>query len=114
MRDSFSGLNVDHVWAIARCSEETRQLFCIVPEKLGCILAFGLDLHLEAVAGKPHSDRYETEFCRLQLKIQNPENPSGCPRQSNTIQTVVLSGWLLRPGDSLDIFDNRACKMLQC
>ena len=88
MGSGFSGLNVDHVWTIARGSQKARQLFCIVPEEFGCILAFGLELHLKAIAGKPHLDRHEAEFCRLELKVQNPESASGGPRQGNAVQTV--------------------------
>ena len=73
MCSGFGGVNGDHVRAVSGDSQKAGQLLCVVSEEFGRLLAFCLKLHLQAVAGKPHLDRHEAEFSRLELKVKNPE-----------------------------------------
>ena len=74
MGSGFGGLNVDHVRAVAGDPQKAGQLLGVVSEEFRRLLAFGLELHLKAIAGKPHLDRHKAELGRLELKVKNPQN----------------------------------------
>ncbi len=113
MCSGFGGVNGDRVRAVPGDPQKARQLLCVVSEEFGRLLAFCLKFHLEAVAGKPHLDRHEAEFSRLQLKVKDPERTGGGFRRGDAVRTVTRQGCRLRPRQALDIVNDRPGNLLK-